>query len=132
MEFIRIKMPFDGAGKIGNGKMPLVNSGTINANQSAGITVNANGGATNTGTLEATSGSTLALLSTTVTNTGGTISANTGTVQATSSTVNGGTVTLTGASALQVNNGPVRGGHMRSTSTARTIMTSSGPKAQRG
>ncbi len=54
--------------------MTLVNSGTINANQSAGMTINANGGMTNTGTMEATAGATLVLQSTTVTNTGGTIS----------------------------------------------------------
>src|SRR5258706_5340689 len=69
------KETIQGAGQIGNGKMTLVNSGTINANQSAGITVNANGGATHTGTLEATSRSTLALLSTTAANRGGNVSA---------------------------------------------------------
>ncbi len=43
-----------GAGQIGNGQMALVNSGTIDANQSAGMTIDANDGFTNTGTVEAT------------------------------------------------------------------------------
>jgi hypothetical protein len=56
-----------GAGNIGNGRMTLVNSGIINANQSAGMTINPNNanattpGVTNTGTIEATSGATLTL-----------------------------------------------------------------------
>ena len=115
-----------GAGQIGDGKMTLVNSGTINSNQSSGITINANGGVTNTGTLEATSGATLALASTTVANTGGTISANTGTVQVTSSTVNGGTITLTGASALQLSNGTVHGGSTITNSSTGTIEVTAG------
>ena len=61
-----------GAGTIGNGQMTLVNSGTINANQSAGLTVNPTGGITNTGTIEATGG-TLLLSGTKVSNTGGKI-----------------------------------------------------------
>src|SRR6202023_3371284 len=55
-----------GAGNIGNGRMTLVNSGTINANQSGGMTIQPNGGTTNTGTIEATGG-TLLLSATTVT-----------------------------------------------------------------
>ena len=51
-----------GAGSIGGGNgstsLTLVNSGTIDANQSAGMTIQANGGTTNTGTLESTAGST--------------------------------------------------------------------------
>src|ERR1700685_3673437 len=39
-----------GAGQIGDNEMTLVNSGTINANASAGLTIDANGGASNTGT----------------------------------------------------------------------------------
>jgi hypothetical protein len=45
-----------GAGHIGNNRMTLVNSGTINANQSAGMIIQANGGFTNTGTLGVSSG----------------------------------------------------------------------------
>jgi len=98
-----------GAGHIGNGQLTLVNSGTINANQSAGMTIQANGGVTNTGTIKATGG-TLAFVSSTVTNTGGTISDSANTLQFTNSTVNGGNVTLTGASLLQLTNSTIHGG----------------------
>ena len=109
-----------GAGHIGNGQMTLVNSGTINANQSAGMTIQVNGGVTNTGTIEATGG-TLALVSTTVTNTGGTISDSGKTLQLTNSTINGGTVTLTGASTLQLYNGIIHGGSTLTNSSTGTI-----------
>ncbi len=109
-----------GAGLIGNGRLTLINSGTINANQSAGMTINANGGATNTGTIEATSGALLTLNGTTVTNTGGTISANTGTVEMINTTVNGGAVTLTGASTLQLTNGVIHGGSTLTNSATGT------------
>jgi fibronectin-binding autotransporter adhesin len=112
------KETIQGAGQIGHGQMTLVNSGTINANQSAGMTIQASGGVTNTGTLEATSGATLALSSTgTVTNTGGKILANTGTLQMTNSTVNGGAITLTGASSLQLSNGNIQGGTLTNSAT---------------
>ena len=52
-----------GAGHIGNSSMTLVNSGIINANQSAGMTIQVSGGVTNTGTMKATGGA-LALSST--------------------------------------------------------------------
>src|SRR6266851_3190111 len=113
-----------GAGDIGNGAMTLVNSGTINANQSAGMTMQVNGGVTNTGTIEATAGATLLLTSTpTITNTGGTISANgTGSrLQLTNSTVNGGAVTLTGAATLQLINGTIHGGSTLTNSATGTI-----------
>src|SRR6266851_1896625 len=109
-----------GAGHIGNSTMTLVNSGTINANQSAGMIIQLSGGATNTGTIEATGG-TLALVNTTVGNTGGTISANGQTLQLTNSTVNGGAVTLTGASTLQLNNGLIHGGSTLTNSATGTI-----------
>jgi hypothetical protein len=121
-----------GAGQIGHGQMTLVNSGTINSNQSSGITIQANGGVTNTGTLEATSGATLALTSTgVVNNTGGTITANTGTLQVNSSTVSGGTITLTGASLLQLNTGVIHGGTLTNSSTG-TIELASGTNALGG
>ena len=109
-----------GAGHIGNSLMTLVNSGTINANQSAGMTIQVNGGITNTGTIEATGGA-LAFSSTTVTNTGGTISANGNTLSLTNSTINGGTVTLTGAATLQLNNGTIHGGSTLTNSSTGTI-----------
>ena len=77
-------------------RMTLVNSGTINANQSAGLTIQTNGGTTNTGTIKATAG-VLTLLNTTVNNAGGTILSNGQTLKVTNTTINGGTVTLTGA-----------------------------------
>jgi fibronectin-binding autotransporter adhesin len=63
-----------GSGVIGNGSLTLVNSGTIDANQSAAaLTINPNGGTTNTSTMEATAGGTLLFAGDSVTNTGGTI-----------------------------------------------------------
>src|SRR5712671_1867992 len=118
-----------GAGHIGNGQMGLVNSGTINANQPTTLFIQANGtgsGATNTGTLEATAGGTLQLLSTTFANTGGKISANGSTLQVNGSTVNGGTVTLTGASTLQLNTGTIHGGSTLTNSATGTIETATG------
>ena len=109
-----------GAGDIGFGQMTLVNSGTINANQSAGLTIQANGGATNTGTIEATGG-TLALIGTTVANAGGTISTSGQTLQLTNTTINGGAVTLTGAATLQLYNGIIHSGSTLTNSSTGTI-----------
>jgi hypothetical protein len=116
-----VKETIQGAGHIGNGQMTLVNSSIIDADQSAGMTIQTSGGTTNTGTLEATSGSTLALVNTTVTNTGGTISANGSKLQEINTTINGGTVTLTGASTLQMTNGIIHGGSTLNNSTAGTL-----------
>ncbi|HWW13817.1 MAG TPA: hypothetical protein VN310_04075, partial [Candidatus Dormibacteraeota bacterium] len=115
-----------GAGNIGNGSMTLVNSGTINSNQTAGLTIQANGGMTNTGTVKATAGSTLGLIGMTVGNTGGTISANGGSVQLFATTVNGGAVTLTGASSLQLNNSTIHGGSTLTNSATGTIEVANG------
>ena len=109
-----------GAGNIGNGQMTLVNSGTINANQSAGLTVQANGGATNMGTVEATAGATLSLAGTpTVTNTG-TLEAKGGSslVLSGGSYANaGGTILATGSGAQVVLNGAtITGGTLTSNS----------------
>ena len=117
-----------GAGEIGNGSMTLVNSGTINANQSTALTIQdgTSAVAINTGTLEATAGGTLKLQSTTFTNTGGTISANGSTIQVNSSTINGGNVTLTGASTLQLNTGTIQSGSTLTNSATGTIELVSG------
>src|SRR5205823_6241307 len=109
-----------GAGHIGNGTMTLVNSGTINANQSAGMTLQATGGVTNTGTLKATGG-VLALTGTIVNNAGGTVSANNNMLQLTNTTINGGAVTLTGASTVQLWNGVIHGGSTLNNSATGTI-----------
>jgi hypothetical protein len=121
-----------GAGQIGHGQVTLVNTGTINSNQSSGITIDANGGATNTGTIEATSGSTLQLASTTVNNAGGTISANSGTLQVNSSTINGGTISLTGSSSLQLNTATIHGGSTLTNSATGTIDIASGTNVMGG
>jgi hypothetical protein len=109
-----------GAGHIGNNQMTLVNSGTINANQSAGMTIQANGGATNTGTIQATGGP-LVLTGTTLNNAGGTISDSGQKLQVTGATVNGGNVTLTGAATLQLTNGVIHGGSTLTNSSTGTI-----------
>jgi fibronectin-binding autotransporter adhesin len=98
-----------GAGNLGEGRMTLVNTGTINDNQSSGMTIQANGGATNTGTIEATGG-TLTFTGMTVNNAGGKITDSGQTLTVTSSTINGGTITLTGASDLQLNNSTIQNG----------------------
>ncbi len=119
-DILNNKETIQGAGNIGHGRMTLVNSGTINANQSAGLTIQANGGTTNTGTIKATGG-TLDFFGTTVNNTGGTISASGQTLQVTSSTINGGTVTLTGAANLQLSNGTIHSGSTLNNSATGTI-----------
>src|SRR3984957_17277308 len=115
-----------GAGHIGNGQMTLTNSGTINSDDSAGMTIQANGGAKNTGTLEATAGSTLALTGMTVTNAGGTISAAASQLQVTNATINGGAVTLTGASTLKLSNGIIHGGSALTNSATGLIEATAG------
>ncbi len=95
-----------GAGNIGDGQMALNNSGTIDANQSNALTLQISNGATNTGTLEATSGGTLILDGGTYANAGGTISNNASTVELEgNATINGGTVSQTGAGTLKLANG---------------------------
>jgi hypothetical protein len=85
-----------GAGKIGGsfGTLRLTNLGTINGNQSAGLTSDAAGDAVNTGTIEATGG-TLLVTGTNLNNLGGTISSSGQTLQVNSSTIFGGAVNLT-------------------------------------
>ena len=105
-----------GAGNIGSNRMTLVNSGTINANQSAGLTIQPNGGTINTGTIKATSG-TLTISNTTVSNGGGTITSNGQTLVVTNSTINGGTVSLTGAGLLQLSNSIIQSGTLNNSTT---------------
>jgi hypothetical protein len=136
-----------GAGNIGDlTSLALVNSGTINANQSAGLTIAAKGGVTNSGTLEATGGGTLGFAANgaglTVTNTGGTINTTGGTLSAFNTTINNGTVTLangtltgstisganvtvTGTSTVGLSNGSILGGTLKN-STTGTIEALSG------
>jgi fibronectin-binding autotransporter adhesin len=92
-----------GAGIIGNGGLSLTNSGTIDANTSAGTAgLLLNGGAiTNTGTLEATNGGTLTL-NTTVVNTGANIKASgAGSVLSLiNASITGGTLTASGGGVI--------------------------------
>jgi hypothetical protein len=97
-----------GVGNIGNGGLTLVNetAGTINANQTAALTLNVNGGVTNTGLLEATSTGGLNVLSTGITNQGGVIEA-TGSgahVDLQNSTVAGGALTSTSGAQIDLIN----------------------------
>ncbi len=90
-----------GAGNIGNGQLTLVNSGVIDANVSNQLTINPNGGTTNTGTLEATAGGVLNIFNS-VTNGGATVLAGTAsTVLLTGSTVTGGTLSTIGTGTIQ-------------------------------
>ncbi|MGB8543007.1 MAG: hypothetical protein WCD49_15360 [Candidatus Acidiferrales bacterium] len=92
-----------GGGAIGNGNLTFVNNGTVDANQPTALTINANGGTTNTKTMEATAGGTLHLLDYTITNTGGTILA-TGTgsvVTLDAVSISGGTLTSSAGGILE-------------------------------
>ena len=93
-----------GSGVIGNGDLTLVNNATIDANQSAAsLTINPNGGTTNTGMMEATAGATLLFSGDSVTNTGGTILASgTGSIADLNGvSITGGTLTSTSGGIFQ-------------------------------
>ena len=141
-----------GAGVIGNGQLTLVNAGTIDANVSTQLLINPNGGTTNTGTLEATAGGTLALQDG-ITNTGASIQAGAGsTVLVNGATITGGTLgtgaggtiqsfggtfsSLTNSGVLQVpnNNSATFVGAIKNTGTVQlnsggnnTFLVASGP-----
>ena len=90
-----------GSGQLGVNQLTLVNQGLINANTSAGLVVQASGGTTNTGTMEASSGGTLDLRGG-YTNTGGLLEALAGsTVQMDGATINGGTLTTSGGGLME-------------------------------
>ncbi len=92
--------------------MGLLNEGTINADQSTPLYVHTSSGTTNKGTLEATAGANLILVSDTFTNTGGTIQASGAgsvvTVQG--ATIVGGTLNTTGGGLIQASNNPTLSG----------------------
>src|SRR5207244_3857063 len=98
-----------GAGQLGRNFMGLLNQGLILANQSTALTIDPTDslGVTNTGTLEAASGGTLALTGGLFTNTGGLIvAAADGTVLVNNAaTVSGGTVRAASGGTLQLNGG---------------------------
>jgi len=98
-----------GSGELGNGQLTLVNEalGVIDANQSAAaLNVNTGGNTiTNRGTMQATLGGDLNIVST-VNNTGGTIIANgAGSVVFLASTVLGGTVSASAGGVVQTTGG---------------------------
>jgi hypothetical protein len=87
-----------GYGVIGNGGLTVVNqaAGTINANSSGNtLTLNGNGGITNMGMLEATSGGILNINNMTVSDAGDRILADGGGVQIENATIIGGALTAT-------------------------------------
>jgi hypothetical protein len=95
-----------GAGTIEQGT--FVNNGTVNANVSGfGLTLQQFSTATNTKTMEATNGGTLAFNGASWTNTGGTISAQTGSAVELydSTTITGGTLTTSGTGQIFVPGG---------------------------
>jgi hypothetical protein len=97
------KNTIQGAGNIGdNAALAVVNQGTINANASGqNLNLNqGNGGVTNTGTLEATSGATLQLFNTITNNSGGVITANGGTVKVLGK-ISGGTLNTLGGGLME-------------------------------
>ena len=92
---------FSGVGNIGDGQLTLVNetAGIVNANQTGALTLQVNGGITNSGLLEATNTGGLFILNTTVDNSangnaGKVVAMGTGAhVDLQASTILGGTVT---------------------------------------
>ncbi len=98
-----------GAGNIGVGQIGLNNQGTIDANQSVGMTLQvSSAGGTNTGTLEASAGSKLTFFGGTYANAGGTILNNASTILFDGGvTINGGTITQTGAGLIQLANATI-------------------------
>jgi len=99
--FVNANNTIQGAGVIGASQLTFINQGTVNSNQSAGITLNPSGGTTNSGTLEASGGSTLTLSGSTVNNAGGSIQAlNGSTVALSSVSINGGSLATAGTGVI--------------------------------
>jgi hypothetical protein len=92
----------EGSGAIGSGYgLTFSNQGTVDANQSVALTIEPNGGTTNTGTMEATAGATLLFSGYSVNNSGGTISAANGsTVELDSVAITGGTLSSSGTGVI--------------------------------
>ena len=120
-----------GAGVIGSNGLALVNSGTIDANTKtgvAGLTLNGGGGITNTGTLEATVGGTLAV-DNNVVNTGGKITASgTGSiVDLGGVSITGGTLTAKTGGALETQGTTTLSGVTLATGTTYPVATGPPP-----
>jgi filamentous hemagglutinin len=116
-----------GVGNLGNGAMTFVNqtAGVVNANQTGQLTLNVNGGVTNTGTLEATNTGGLFIVNTGITNTGGVIEA-TGSgahVDLQSSTISGGSLESGAGAQIDVVGGQTA--YLNGSATAVTITSGS-------
>ncbi len=123
--FVNADNTIMGSGTIGTGQLALFNNqGTVNADQTAyALNIDPSGSTTNSGTLEATAGATLAFNSRPVNNAGGTIlAANGSTVQLSGSSVTGGTASIAGTGVLQLLAG--------ATLTGGTVNTVSGSSIQ--
>ncbi len=101
-----VKNTISGSGNIGNGTMGLNNQGTIDANQSVPLVIQALGTVSNSLTMEATNGATLQLDAGTYTQTsaGNILASETGNLTSTvllesGMIINGGKLTLTGTTA---------------------------------
>lgn len=98
-----------GSGNVGYNQLTLVNetAGVVNANQATALTLEANGGVTNTGLLEATNTGGLFVLNTAIDNTSG---------------ANAGKITASGAGAhVDLQNATITGGTLTSTGTGAII-----------
>jgi hypothetical protein len=99
-----------GSGAIGDANLTLINgvSGTINANASSPLTINAAyGGSTNSGLIEASAGGTLILQSAIANEVGGMIAANGGTVTLNNSVSNSGTISASDGGTIDIAFGSV-------------------------
>ena len=106
---VNVNNTFSGVGNIGAGNLTLVNqtAGVIDANQTGVLTLQVNGGVTNTGLLEATNTGGLVINGASINNVGGTILA-TGSgshVDLQSMGVTGGTLTAGAGAQIDLNTG---------------------------
>ncbi|MCX5653835.1 MAG: hypothetical protein NTY65_04195, partial [Planctomycetota bacterium] len=112
-----------GSGHVGWNTMSLVNRGTIQAGLGDFLTVDPKipGGATNSGTMQATAGGTLVLSGGTFTNfegtTQGLIRADASTVRIENSTVTGGQLDVVGGGEIRLASSTVSGGSLMNSST---------------
>ena len=112
-QLVNVNNTISGAGQLGDGQMTLVNSGTVNANQtptfttSGQLVLNTSGNqVVNTGLLESTAAGGLFIQSTGITNTGGTVLAvGTGHVDLSGSGIAGGTLNTSGGGVIQTVSG---------------------------
>jgi hypothetical protein len=116
-----------GAGQIGLGQTTVTNNGTITANQSAGMGLAANAtGFTNNGTIQTSGAGSLILTGGPFTNTSGAILLGAGTTATVSAVVNGGPITLSANSTLNLSSGRILGGTLTNSSTGNIVVVSFG------